>query len=110
MSYRGVERRRHKRYAVPCPAKLSIGDGQTAGKTINISDGGILIRLPQRLVPAHGGLMDIHLRVPRSTANTYMLEEFTSVARVVRWEDVDDGAVAVVGLEFTRPLALALEV
>jgi hypothetical protein len=110
MSYRGIERRRHTRYAVPCPARLSAESGEATGKTINISDGGVLIRLPQRLLPAHGSLMDIHFRVPRSTPNTYMLEEFASPARVIRWEDAGDGAVAVVGLEFIRPLELALEV
>ena len=107
--YDGSERRRHKRYRVPCPVRLSGGPaGEAAGKTANVSDGGLLVALPRRTLPACGSLVDVLLRVPRSTPNTYMLEEFTSRARVVRHET--SGSRASAALQFLRPLELAVEV
>jgi hypothetical protein len=86
-------------------------DGATAtGKADNISDGGVLVTLSQQSPPADGSWVGVHLRVPRTTPNTYMLEEFTTRARVIRRQVVPDGAAAAVGLEFARPLELALEV
>jgi hypothetical protein len=107
--YEGSERRRHTRYRVPCPVRLSSGPaGEAAGKTANVSDGGLLVALPRQALPACGSLVDVLLRVPRSTPNTYMLEEFTSRARVVRHET--SGSRASAALQFLHPLDLAVEV
>lgn len=110
-SYRGAERRRHKRHPMPCPVRLSLpGAAEAAGKTADVSDGGILIALPRQLLPACGSLVDVLLRVPRSTPNTYMLEDFTAQARVVRHITSSAGDPIAAGLQFVQPLALALEV
>jgi hypothetical protein len=107
--YDGSERRRHKRYPVPCPVRLSSSPaGQAAGKTANVSDGGLLVAMPRQKLPAPGSLVDVLLRVPRTTPNTYMLEEFTSRARVVRHETSTGRASA--ALQFVCPLELAMEV
>ncbi len=111
MPYRGEERRRHKRHALPCPVWLLSDDGATVtGKSINISDGGVLVTLSQPSPPVDGSWVGINLCVPRATPNTYMLEEFTTRARVIRRQVIPDGAMAAVGLEFARPLELVLEV
>ena len=110
-SYRGAERRRHKRFPLPCPVRVSQGEAaEAAGKTANVSDGGLLVAVPQAILPACGSLVDVLLRVPRSTANSYMLEEFVSHARVVRHQTSADSQTASVALQFLRPLDLALEV
>lgn len=110
-SYRGAERRRHRRFAVPCPVRLSQGEAaEAAGKTANVSDGGMLVTLPQQFLPACGSLVDVLLRVPRETANTYMLEEFVSRARVIRHDALRGGGRAAAALEFVHPLELGLGV
>ncbi|MCJ7545044.1 MAG: PilZ domain-containing protein [Phycisphaerae bacterium] len=109
--YQGAERRRHKRFAVPCPVRLSQGDAAEAtGKTANVSDGGMLVPLPPQMLPACGNVVDVLLRVPRQTPNTYMLEEFVSRARVVRYDALADREGAGAALEFVHPMELGLEV
>ena len=110
-SYQGAERRRHTRFMVSCPVRLSQGEAaEAAGKTANVSDGGILVALPRQVLPARGSLVDVLLRVPRTTPNTYMLEEFVSQARVVRHDPPGEGEAAAAALEFVRPMELGLEV
>ena len=86
------------------------GAEATRGRVRNISDGGVLVALPQRPLPACGSQVDVNLRVPRATANTYMLEEFTCRAQVVRHQGREGSPAAMVALAFTQPVKLALEV
>ncbi len=111
MSQGEQERRKHKRINLTCPMSLLADDGSRAadGKVRNISDGGVLAALPRKPLPAEGSLVDVNMRLPRSTDNTYMLEEVSCRAKVVRHVP-GDASTASLALEFTTPLDLALEV
>jgi len=107
------ERRKHERYDVPCPITIS-GEGGlvVTGKTWNVSDGGIFLPGPLQTLPACGAEIEVRFSVPRSTPNSYMLEEFHTPARVLRHQPAgkskdDNIGVAMV---FLKPLDLKIEV
>jgi len=106
------ERRRYKRQNLPCPTVVELSDGLALGstRTINISDGGVLITLPADALPDPGTEVKVTFSVPRTTPNTYMLEQFSCGARVVRLAPVPDGGHTGVGLQFDQPMDLMLEV
>ena len=112
MGYQGPERRRHKRHEMACPLALLGADGAATArsKTIDLSDGGLLVSLPDDRAPESGAGLRVKLSVPRSTPNTYMLEEFGSSATVVRREPLAGKRLIGVALQFGEPLRLGIEV
>ena len=111
MTNKRDERRQYRRFDLSCPAALS-GTGETfaEGKTLNVSDGGLLVPLAVQYVPPCGQEVKVSFSVPRSTPNTYMLEEVECSARVVRHQPMTDNDYAAVGLAFTKPMELGIEV
>ena len=111
MGKKKAERRRHKRQDLACPVTLKVEPDQTParGKTANISDGGALLPVPDGPPPPVGATVSVKLGIPRTTLNTYMLEEFTCRALVLRHQAVDGGPFAL-ALQFLHPLDLMLEV
>ncbi len=110
MSVGRKERRAHKRFAVPCHAVVTDPAGRELlrAQTANISDGGALLSAPRgELIPV-GRSVRLVMRLPRSTENTYMLEEVSSPASVVRHDRAATGEALAV--RFLRPLSLGLEV
>ena len=80
------------------------------GQTENISDGGVFVTVPIASLPGFGAELDVSLSIPRSTPNTYMLENICCKGRVLRHAPlVETDRVGVV-LEFSRPQPLMLEV
>lgn len=112
MAGHGAERRKHKRHDLRCPIRLfSRGGTQVAGsKTINISDSGAFVPLPLNFLPQATEPLNVAISVPRSTANTYMLEDFACRATVTRHQPVTDKDQMGVALCFVAPLNLAIEV
>jgi hypothetical protein len=112
MSGRARERRKHERKVVACAVSVYDRGGKAVatGRTVNLSDGGALLSVPIRSVGEVGSKVNVTLSVPRTTPNTYMLEEVASAATVVRQQPLVDAAFAGVALRFDRPLDLALEV
>jgi hypothetical protein len=112
MSRQRPEHRRHKRLRLACPVTVCQSDGQDIGRTrtLNVSNGGALVSLPVDRLPPCGCELRLTVSVPRSTPNTYMLEEFRSGATVVRHQALVDERRAGVAVRFTQPLELALEV
>lgn len=111
----GIERRQNKRFAIRCGAAVLASPGQAAIKvrTINVSDGGALLEVPVASVPPQacpGESIEVTLSVPRSTANTYMVEQLASPARVIRHEMLNDNSLVGLALQFLRPLELGIEV
>ena len=53
--------------------------------------------------------MTISFAVPRSTANTYMLEDFSAQARVLRHQPLRNADLAGVAVQFVQPIDLGLE-
>ena len=111
MSQRGIERRRHKRFALGCPITLADAEGTEGlkSKTVNVCDGGAFLAVPAKVVPPKDRKLTVRLLVPRTTPNTYLLEEFTSEAHVVRHDMLEDNASVGLALRFTQPLTLDLE-
>jgi c-di-GMP-binding flagellar brake protein YcgR len=112
MARRDVERRRHKRFPLPCPARIIAGGSREArGKTVNVSDGGMFVAIPiSSPLPACYEAVDVVFSLPRSTPNTYMLEEVSSTARVLRHQALKNDRLAGLALQFAKPLNLAVEV
>jgi len=54
--------------------------------------------------------MDLSFALPRSTANTHMIEQVTTEATIVRQEPMTDEAQAGIAVRFTMPLDLQLDV
>jgi len=107
-----AERRKHKRHEVTCPATLTQEDGRiiAAGKTANISDGGVFFFTSAGDLTTLDGRMILKLAVPRKTANTYMLEDFSLPVRVVRRQQTYGPKLIGIALEFATPADLGLEV
>jgi hypothetical protein len=61
--------------------------------------------LPEDGVPDE---VRLHLSIPRSTPNTFMLEDFATAARILRSEPLADGDGAGIAIQFARPLTLNL--
>ena len=112
MATRRQERRKHRRAKVPCPLILRDREGNVLAKTRveNISDGGVFLTMPIDSLPRFGNELNLSFSVPRTTPNTYMLEEFKCRGKVVRQQPLTDTDRAGMGLQFSKPLPLMLEV
>ena len=106
------ERRKHKRHALECPIRMTDVAGKllAAGRGINVSDGGMLFPVPHEARPQRGARIHLDFSVPRSTPNTFLMEEFTCKAFVVRGEPSNADGPVHVAVEFERPLDLEIEV
>jgi len=89
--------------------------GGLAGRTLNLSDGGALIQLtdlPDDTVsrPRPGQSIELTLALPRSTADTYLLEHVKLKGEVIRV--IGHGAdqpASRFAVRFGQPLALQLD-
>ena len=101
MSDSGTERRAYKRFAMPCPSQVANPDAAESvkGKALNVSDGGMFLAMPVRDLPPQDTTVRVRFSVPRSTPNTYMLEDFACKAQVVRHEALTDDSLAGVALK-----------
>lgn len=110
MTKRNSERRRHKRCDLSCPVTLSCDaiQNKVKGKTLNVSDGGVLVSLE---MPCEAGqAVEVKISLPRTTPSTHMFEEFTSKARIIRHQPADGEKGSIVAMKFTDPLAFNIEV
>jgi c-di-GMP-binding flagellar brake protein YcgR len=107
-----VERRKFKRHNIGCAVALQrpASQGPVASKTVDVSDGGALLVIPIKNVPRLSERVNVVLALPRSTANTYMVEEVACEARVVRHQPMEDDEVVGVALQFNPVQKLGLEV
>jgi c-di-GMP-binding flagellar brake protein YcgR len=112
MSKPSIERRRYKRHPICCP--VTIHDEHRSdplkSQAVNVSDGGLLLAVEPTYVPPMDHQIEIKLMVPRSTANTHMLEEFQLKARVARHEMLASNDLVGVALQFQPATDLGLEV
>ncbi len=112
MSGKQSEKRRYVRKDLSCPVTLLDAKGleSTSLKTVNISDGGALVSIPLDRLPDCDEKLKLSLSVPRSTSNTFMLEDFETEGMVVRHQPLRDDRFAGVALKFAKPVKLGLEV
>ncbi len=112
MQRRGAERRKHRRAELRCPVTLRDTEGNALAKARaeNVSDGGVFLSIPINSLPHFGIELDVSFSVPRTTPNTYMLEEFNCKARIVRHQPMVNCDQAGMGLQFVEAQELMLEV
>ena len=113
MSRKVEERRRHKRFATNAAASVNLDNVlAVSGVLANISDGGAFfsVAMPKEL--AHGQKVTLSFKLPRSTPNTFMLEEVSTESLVVRKELTKGGNGRPGGfaMQFIHPLYLKIEV
>ena len=106
------ERRAHAREELVCPVSVysDADDGRTEGHTLNISDSGAMFTAPITFLSHLPSTVKMSISVPRSTANTHMLEQVTTEATVVRQEPMVDEEHAGIAVRFSAPLDLQLNV
>jgi len=98
---------------MPCPVCLIGPEGKEipAARVENVSDGGLFAVAPIEALPRFGSELEVTLRLPRATANSFMYEEVRRKAKVTRHQPLVDGnQTAGVALQFTKPIDLMLEV
>ena len=107
-----IDRRKHKRHRVACAASIhrsAVAEPVTS-KTIDVSDGGAMLAIPVKVVPRLSERVKVVLALPRSTPNTYMVEEISLDALVIRHQPMEADDVVGVALQFQMPKDLGLEV
>ncbi|NLF32143.1 MAG: PilZ domain-containing protein [Planctomycetes bacterium] len=112
MAWRHRDRRLHSRIELSCPLEVADSRGRELFRirTANVSNGGLYLESPISNLPEDGVPDEVQLRlsIPRSTPNTFMLEDFATAARIVRSEPLAEGDAAGIAMQFVRPLALNL--
>ena len=106
------ERRAHERYALSGPVTLVNQSGREVpgARLANVSDGGMFVTTPVEHLPAFGSTVEAVFRIPRSTANTHMLEKVRASGRIARQQPMRDDGEAGVAVRFDEPLDLMIEV
>lgn len=106
------EQRQHSRLKVECPVSFFTRSGELVakGKSLDMSDGGTYVSVPAKAVDRIKGRVNLTFSIPRSTENTYMLEDFACQADVIRQKPLADKKLAGVAIAFTSPMDLSLEV
>lgn len=104
-------RRVHKRISISCPITVHVSGGPTraTGKTINISNSGILLILPTEATPNPGRAVIVRMSVPHTAPDkSVSYEEFICQGTIVRTHVGDDQQVRA-AVQFTQPIQLSLE-
>ena len=103
------ERRAHVRLNLTCPIVVIDSEGRelVRTQTLNISNGGLLLAPAEKPID-RGQSVQVNLRVPRSTENTFMFEDVSTVAKVLRHQRINGGDAP--AMAFVQPVELDLEV
>ena len=106
------ERRQHSRLKAGCPVSVFTRSGELVakGRSLDISDGGAYVSVPAEAIDRIQGRVNLTFSIPRSTENTYMLEDFACQADVLRSQPLVDDNLAGVAMAFAHPIHLILEV
>ena len=102
------EKRKHDRIELSCPLTFSDGSQPINTQSENLSDGGAFITVSTDSLPSLGRELDVSLSIPRSTKNTFLLEEVKIQARVLRHQPMLDPSKAGLAMQFTQSLELML--
>lgn len=109
-----TEQRKFPRTELSCPVEIvsHAAPNRSApaqSRTDNISNGGCYLTLSSSSSLAPGDLVNLNLKIPRQTPNTYLLEPLKIQARVVRIEPARQGSSHQKALEQAHEMGLALE-
>ncbi len=105
------ERRAYRRFDLTCPVVVTDNAGKELlrTKTLNLSNGGALLTIPAKQTIPLGQPVHIDVRLGRSTANTFMLENISTAASILRHEPMQDHSSVATALTFTKSMKLGLE-
>ncbi len=111
MSLDAPERRDDKRANLSCTVKLLDRTGKlmVESKTLNISDGGLMVTLPVEALPSIGTRVNLEVALPRTTPSSFMLERLSTQAKVLRHQPMVDDRFAGAALSFASSQKLSLE-
>ncbi len=111
MSADSAERRNYVRLALTCAVELIDATNQAVahGRTINISNGGALVRIPIGSAPSLGSVVEMKMHVPHSRDGTGPTREFSAQVRILRCEQEADSDNTAVAMQFLEPLELGLQ-
>jgi hypothetical protein len=102
-----IEKRVHQRFELSCPVVITDSHGKKLlrTQTLNISDGGAMLAEHDDFLA--GDMLQADMKVPRSTPNTFLMEDVPTNAMVVRHQNIQahDG----MAIAFIEPLSLKLE-
>ena len=95
-----------------CPVSVFTRSGEfvAKGRSLDISDGGAYVSVPAEAIDRIQGRVNLTFSIPRSTENTYMLEDFACQADILRQQPLVDESLAGVAIAFTTPMNLGLKV
>ena len=110
MARRTKDKRQHPRFELACPTTVFKSSGDVVGtyRTVNISDGGVIVPIPAEDVPRLGAKLQLYLAVPHHTKETYHLEHFALEGKVLRKDEAGENVPLQVAIQFTQPRELTL--
>ena len=105
------ERRAYRRFNLACTVVVSDSAGKELmrTKTLNLSDGGVLLTTAIEDTIPLGQPVHIDVHLGRSTANTFMFENVSTDANILRHEPMQDHSSVATAMKFTKPMKLGLE-
>jgi len=107
------ERRAFPRFPLSCTVTVCTTAGHIVAqsRTENISNGGCFLIIPSSAPVQSGQELKLHLKIPRQTRNTYMLEPLHAPARVVRLGQPEriTAQEFALALQFPEPRELQLD-
>jgi len=105
------ERRACRRFDLTCSVVVtdSVGNELLKTRTLNLSDGGVLLTAPIKQTIPLGQYVHVDMRLPRSTENTFMFENISAEAGIIRHEPMIEHSSIATALTFTKPMKLGLE-
>ncbi|MCG3179120.1 MAG: hypothetical protein BIFFINMI_01451 [Phycisphaerae bacterium] len=121
---RTTNRREHRRFPLVCDVwqrqdsgpsdAMACRIGGLAGRTLNLSDGGALVQvteLPDGTIhrPRPGQDIALTLALPRTTADTFLIEHVRLTGQVVRVHGHCEEACSAFAIQFDRPVHLDLD-
>ncbi|MCE5278236.1 MAG: PilZ domain-containing protein [Planctomycetaceae bacterium] len=102
------ERRGIRRDKVRCPVRLRDPERPGTVESIcrDLSSAGALLEVPARLLPHVAARLSVTVYVPRAalTALPHFSGDYTTAARVLRWQGDVEQDIALVAVAFDRPL------
>lgn len=101
----GSERRRHRRLNLSIPIRLKGSEEPVAGKTSDVSTGGMYLVMDETISPQLGQELIFELLVPPGQGHWPTVSRVSGLAKVVRVSPVDTQQLGV-GLQFTTRLAM----
>ncbi len=106
-----TERRKHKRTRTRCPFTLFDSRGHIigAGDTVDVSDGGALLSIPEAYDLEPKTKLEVAIFVPRKPRRADNLDLHASAAQVARHRVTKRGRKTGLAIQFSKPVSFSFE-